>query len=225
MTLISKIGKILGWFFLYVFSFAFITIMITTGLRIFNFSQSTLTFFGMLSGIPTTYFLYKFYSSNYKENVVDFSSPFKKYKLIEAIGLLIIPIFIMFIWVFTVVSFLPLSGGSETTKELTKMGYLGVFLAVIVAPITEEIIFRGILYKILENSNKLFYILTSAFTFGIMHYQFTNNIMSDIVPVIVTFGHGVIFSLLYLYKKDIYLPIASHALYNLIVITTALSQV
>jgi uncharacterized protein len=83
-----------------------------------------------------------------------------------------------------------------------------VFVVIIVAPITEEFIFRGILlHRLSAKWGKTPAILISSILFGLAHMDifFLSRIFS-----------GIILSLLYLETKTLLVPIALHSANNLI---------
>jgi uncharacterized protein len=99
----------------------------------------------------------------------------------------------------------------ETNSLLLKVLFLGVlfFSIVIVAPITEEFIFRGVLlHRFTEKWGTTTAILVCSILFGIVHF----NIYS------VAIGISFIFiALIYLQTRSLLVPIALHAMNNAIV--------
>ena len=88
--------------------------------------------------------------------------------------------------------------------------YLWVFLSIVVlGPIVEEILFRGIIFKVLEHLNKSWVaVFISALLFGIWHGQ--------PVQMGYTFIAGLVFGLARLYSGGILLPIFIHIINNLL---------
>lgn len=87
-----------------------------------------------------------------------------------------------------------------------------LFISIIIAPICEEIFFRGTVFRFFKGSIKApklgFIIATiiSSFAFMIVHYS---N-----VRVIDTFLVGVCFCFIYTYSGSIYVSMIIHAIYN-----------
>ena len=99
---------------------------------------------------------------------------------------------------------------SEEIFSSLNNNYLVIFImACIVAPICEEIIFRGYFFRVLkERFNLLFAIITNSIFFGLIHFE-----PSAIVPATIL---GVSLTLIRLKAKSLLLPITIHALHNLL---------
>ncbi|RZP16942.1 MAG: CPBP family intramembrane metalloprotease [Chloroflexi bacterium] len=99
---------------------------------------------------------------------------------------------------------------SEEIFSSLNNNYLAIFImACIVAPICEEIIFRGYFFRVLkERFNLLFAIITNSIFFGLIHFE-----PSAIVPATIL---GVSLTLIRLKAKSLLLPITIHALHNLL---------
>lgn len=98
---------------------------------------------------------------------------------------------------------------SELMENLTKDKYLMVVMAVISAPILEEIIFRGIIMKGLVNKGwePRKAILVSALVFGLVHgnpWQFVGAVLL-----------GTVLGLVYYKTESLLMPILLHAFNNL----------
>ena len=224
ITSLSTI-RILGLICLYLA----LTIAIGTTLSIFlgliskNFGQSAnefTTLLGALTTIPVTYLIYKIYNKKRDYEIIDWDfKQFKKYNDFIYSFLIVV---LTFVWIFIVSFLMPSSEQSETTKVVSNMGLWGIFIAVIIAPITEEILFRGILKDVLIDKNNKIYILSSAIVFGLAHIQITGNLSSDILPIIVTGFLGGLSAYSYSKTKNIYVPIMGHLIYNSIVMFFAM---
>ena len=103
-------------------------------------------------------------------------------------------------------------GAQEMVKMMRETGDVkmiaaSVFAAVVVAPIAEELIFRGYIYPVVKRfSERWFAALFSAMLFGVIHF----NLVS--FPVLVVMG--VVLVMLYERTGSIWPPIACHALFN-----------
>ena len=81
------------------------------------------------------------------------------------------------------------------------------FLAIVIAPIVEEILFRGVIYRFLKNySLNYCSLIFNAFIFAIVHY----NILS-FLPLFVL---GILITKSYEKTGDIRVPIVFHACFN-----------
>lgn len=91
---------------------------------------------------------------------------------------------------------------------LTEVGFMTILATVILAPIGEEIIFRGVTLRLAENAGLKFWIanIIQAVLFGIAHL--------NVVQGIYAFAMGLIIG--YIYKKynSLYVSILLHALIN-----------
>lgn len=83
-----------------------------------------------------------------------------------------------------------------------------IFQIVVIAPIVEEIFFRGLLYSFLRKKyNFLFSALTSAFIFSAFH-----RTELHFLPILFL---GLSFSYIYERTQNIFFPIGLHSLHNL----------
>lgn len=96
-------------------------------------------------------------------------------------------------------------------------GFLANFLlAVILAPIGEELVFRGVLFKALRNKWGVFWgVLLSSVIFSLVHL--------DLMQMLSTFPLGIYTAISYHRSGSIYPAIVLHATWNLIVTLVASS--
>lgn len=112
------------------------------------------------------------------------------------------------------------SGGNDvsndTTKAILSMSLPAKILtAVIVAPISEEIVFRGLLFNAFnQNEDSKVYPIMSGLLFGMLHVQTGQGLLQLLVPLIVTGFGGYIWAKLYQKEKNLNLTILSHMIYN-----------
>ncbi len=102
----------------------------------------------------------------------------------------------------------------ETIRQTEKLGisfgYWLPILAVLVAPVFEEYIFRGLLYRGLRRAaGPVFSVLASAAIFAVVHPPFS------VIPVFVL---GLAAALSFQRARFLAAPIAAHVVYNAIVI-------
>lgn len=106
--------------------------------------------------------------------------------------------------------------GSENTMglmEIAREAPLFILLPVVFAPITEEIIFRKIVFgTIYKKTNFLLAVLISALVFGAFHFDFSH--------MLVYFSMGVVFAFLYVKTKRIITPIIAHMAMNSFVVAS-----
>ncbi|VSY54995.1 metal-dependent CAAX amino terminal membrane protease family protein [Streptococcus pneumoniae] len=83
---------------------------------------------------------------------------------------------------------------------------------VIMAPIFEEIMYRGLVMTVLEKGKKWgLDVLGSAVLFGVLHISNHGWVLTDFF---VYMGGGLIFAALFRMTKSIYWPIGLHIVYN-----------
>ena len=106
----------------------------------------------------------------------------------------------------------PVSGESEMLKEMgTGTMVLTIVVTVILAPIFEELFFRGLFYPALRRRLGVrFAIILDGAIFGALHYQ----------PIFMFSLIFVGMLLAYIYEKtdSLIAPIMTHAIYNLVVV-------
>ena len=105
------------------------------------------------------------------------------------------------------------------SKFSTTLPFLGLISQIIIAPITEELVFRMTIRDLIPN--KFLFVIISATLFAFIHDWFY---FSAGFPFYFLFG--IVFALLYLYKaKDIRYMIAGHSMNNILAtIVQALSK-
>lgn len=79
------------------------------------------------------------------------------------------------------------------------------------AALLEEVIFRGIIYRILEERWGTHIALLQAIVFGVVHYGNENATITSVWFVIIL---GVVLSLLYTYTQKLWLPFFFHLSWN-----------
>ncbi|GGF28234.1 peptidase [Halobacillus andaensis] len=108
--------------------------------------------------------------------------------------------------------------GSENTMDLMNIARespLFILLPVVFAPITEEIIFRKVIFgQMHKRFNFLLAVLVSSLVFGAFHMDFKH--------MLVYFSMGVVFAFLYVKTKSIITPIVAHMAMNSFVVISQL---
>lgn len=155
-----------------------------------------------------------------KEVIKGFKSIKKDYKKIFNVGLKYwaLGIFLMIISNF-IINYLVFGGDIATNEEMVRETILdyplfGIISAVIVAPFTEELIFRGSLRRCFKN--KYFYAITSGVIFGLMHAISGYSSPLDLLYIIPYGSLGYAFSMMYYETDNIYTNIFMHSLHNLL---------
>jgi membrane protease YdiL (CAAX protease family) len=124
-------------------------------------------------------------------------------------------------------------GGAQTTlptqvREGLSPWALVVFaiVAVIVAPVTEEFVFRGLIYRSLRDRHSLVLAgILSAVLFGLVHFvpdQPWRGVVALQVTMMIT-GFGL--AMVYEYRKNLLANIAGHAFFNLLAVVVIATRV
>lgn len=116
------------------------------------------------------------------------------------------------------------TGIPESTQSvLDKSSFLMTFLfPVIIAPFFEELAFRAGIKSLLVDKaswKPVMYVITSSIIFGMLHW--TPGSPTALSHVLLTLLMGVVYSIVYLKTDNLCIPIASHMIYNGLVITAA----
>ncbi len=94
----------------------------------------------------------------------------------------------------------------KTTPDLALIGTIA-FSAIIIAPIAEEVIFRGYLYPVAKRySERWFAALFTGLLFGVVHF----NLMA--LPLLIVMG--VVLVILYEVTGSLWITIGCHAAFN-----------
>ena len=89
-----------------------------------------------------------------------------------------------------------------------------IFSSVIVAPFTEEIIYRKLFKDVIKN--KYLYITLSGLVFGLVHVVFSYESLSDFLFVLPYGALGAAFAMMYYKTNTIFTSMAFHFSHNLI---------
>lgn len=89
-----------------------------------------------------------------------------------------------------------------------------ILIAVIIAPIVEELFFRGFFYEITDNIKTSVYCINSAFWFSLLHLQNLESPLYAIYNLSVVFMSGFLFAFIYKKTQWIGTNIIAHATAN-----------
>lgn len=89
-----------------------------------------------------------------------------------------------------------------------------ILIAVIIAPIVEELFFRGFFYEITDNVKTSVYCINSAFWFSLLHLQNLESPLYAIYNLSVVFMSGFLFAFIYRKTQWIGTNIIAHATAN-----------
>ena len=201
--------KNLGWFLLAVLSFFFgyglVQSMALSALGLGASIFGVLPLYVVLSG-AYVYGVYRWYQA---EKVSIQTTVFNRYIWLPTLVLLV---------AIAAQFFLPddPSANQQTVSQLTlAQPVFGFFMVVVFAPLTEELIFRGVLARYLfpkqDNSKQTaLFLLVSSVLFALIHFPGT------LQPFLVYASLGLSLGLAYVSRKGLFYSISLHALNNLI---------
>ena len=204
-----KLLKNLGWFLLAILSFLVIYGTIQSGaveaLKLGASPYATTLLYVALAGVYV-YVIYKWYQKGPVSIAV---SGFNRFIWLPAL-----------VWFLSLVVqfFLPNdpSVNQQIAIDLTLSQPLFSFFAVVIfAPLTEELIFRGMLARYLfpkqDNSKQtLLFLLVTSLLFALIHFP------GDVQQFFVYFSLGFSLGLAYISRKGLVYSISLHALNNLV---------
>ena len=92
-----------------------------------------------------------------------------------------------------------------------------LFISAMLAPIFEELLFRGILMRLYFKDSPYFIdVLWSGFFFGILHVLFYPLNWLSLVDILFYALPGVSLAILFRFSKSIYYPLALHIAWNMV---------
>ena len=134
--------------------------------------------------------------------------------------------FLLFVWANIATRLFPRTQNGSTVVEvatsLTGLSYIitRILYGSLIAPITEEVVFRGFLMTSLSKLKKYYLdVFVSAAMFGAMHVLHHSWVTTDFI---MYFGIGLLFCMMFRYTRSIYWAIALHASWNTFLIIVSL---
>lgn len=142
------------------------------------------------------------------------------------LGVFFLFFILMFVWVnITTLIFPSTQNGSEMMKEaanLTGISYfiMRILYGSLIAPIVEELVFRGFLMTALSKFKKYYVdVVVSSTLFSLIHVLQYGWVLTDFI---VYAGAGLLFGMLFRYTRSVYWPMALHILWNTFLIVVSL---
>ena len=133
---------------------------------------------------------------------------------------------LMFVWVnITTLIFPSTQNGNEMMKEAANLTGISYFIMCIlygslIAPIVEELVFRGLLMTALSKFKKHYIdVVVSSTLFSLIHVLQYGWVLTDFI---VYAGAGLLFCMLFRYTRSVYWPMALHILWNTFLIVVSL---
>lgn len=148
-----------------------------------------------------------------KRDFIAFKNNFKIYisNMLPRFGIIFI------VYAISSLALVSFVGNISTNQEIISQWpiYISAFLAIIIAPLTEELMFRGFMKKFIKND--ILFIILSSLIFGGLHIMQSEN-LSQILFIIPYSILGFAFSLNYVKTKNIASNIFLHSAWNSIAI-------
>ena len=142
------------------------------------------------------------------------------------LGVFFLFFILMFVWVnITTLIFPSTQNGSEMMKEaanLTGISYfiMRILYGSLIAPIVEELVFRGLLMTALSKFKKYYVdVVVSSTLFSLIHVLQYGWVLTDFI---VYAGAGLLLSMLFRYTHSVYWSMALHILWNTFLIIASL---
>ena len=142
------------------------------------------------------------------------------------LGVFFLFFILMFVWVnITTLIFPSTQNGNEMMKEaanLTGISYfiMRILYGSLIAPIVEELVFRGLLMTALSKFKKYYIdVVVSSTLFSLIHVLQHGWITTDFI---LYFVMGLIFCMMFRYTRSIYWAIALHASWNTFLLIVSL---
>ena len=142
------------------------------------------------------------------------------------LGVFFLFFILMFVWVnITTLIFPSTQNGSEMMKEaanLTGISYfiMRILYGSLIAPIVEELVFRGLLMTALSKFKKYYIdVVVSSTLFSLIHVLQHGWITTDFI---LYFVMGLIFCMMFRYTRSIYWVIVLHASWNTFLLIVSL---
>ena len=142
------------------------------------------------------------------------------------LGVFFLFFILMFVWVnIKTLIFPSTQNGSEMMKEaanLTGISYfiMRILYGSLIAPIVEELVFRGLLMTALSKFKKYYVdVVVSSTLFSLIHVLQYGWVLTDFI---VYAGAGLILSMLFRYTRSVYWPMVLHILWNTFLIVLSL---
>lgn len=191
-----------------------------------DFSTETINvYFNVLIGLSTAILLVVIFKDFIKKNW----DIFKQNLLENIIWVLTIGLGAAYLFSYAgefVVNLLLPQNAREATNQamvvtlVSSNMFLMAFHAVILAPIVEELLFRGLIFNTLRQRSAFWAHLISAFLFGLLHvYSYIlSGDMSEWIKLIPYMTAGFAFSFAYERRDNIITPILLHGVKNFIAI-------
>lgn len=147
---------------------------------------------------------------DYKQNIKYYINNYLKYWFLN-LGLMMITNII----IINITNINNSTNQEYITKLLGKYPIYTIVATILIAPLTEELIFRLNIRKIFKNN--IVFIITSGLVFGALHMTVATSI-KELLFIIPYSIPGFIFAYTLTKSKNIFVPISLHTLHNTVMI-------
>lgn len=148
-----------------------------------------------------------------KRDFIAFKNNFKLYlsSMIPRFGIIFV------IYLFTNLFLISFVGSIPTNQSIINEWpiYISAFVAILIAPLTEELMFRGFMKKFIKND--ILFVIISSLVFGGLHVTVADSI-SQVLFIIPYSILGLAFSLNYVKTRNIASNICLHSTWNSIAV-------
>ena len=142
------------------------------------------------------------------------------------LGIFFLSFILMFLWVNITTRIFPSTqNGSAIVKEAANLTGISYFITRIlygslIAPIVEELVFRGLLMTALSKFKKYYIdVIISSTLFSLIHVLQYGWVLTDFI---VYAGAGLLFGMLFRYTHSVYWSMAFHILWNTFLLVLSL---
>lgn len=131
-------------------------------------------------------------------------------------------------WIAVPLAIVYAAGGYEVTAVRGVMPALGgTFVVIVVAAFLEELVFRAVLFRILEAwAGTTTAMALSVVAFALAHLGNSDGVVTpaeDVMGVVSSLVVGALWTLVYAWSRNLWVVTANHALWNFTIILTGLT--
>ena len=119
----------------------------------------------------------------------------------------------------------PVSAPPQVGEDLSAVGVaVTILYAVVIAPIGEELFFRGVLFRAIRDRHSFWKgAVGSGVAFGLIHF-IPDSAADSALLMLAMFFTGVALCYLYERRRTIVSPVVAHVTYNVLVLTLVLTR-
>lgn len=210
----NTIKGTLGFITYFFFEFGAYYILTFLGININELSEKQLVFVEAFFSIIILAILILISRKKFIENFKDFFKNIKSYLKRNA-KYWLWSLLIMFIsnLAISLIFNVTTSANDQSVRDLFDYYPIYIFLtAVILAPFTEELVFRQSIRYLIKN--KYIFIIASGLIFGFMHISTSLASLADILYIIPYSVPGMAFAYMLVKEDNIMVPISFHVIHN-----------